>query len=78
MNTIIVPTDFSEEAQHALDFAIGFNQFYQGNIILLHVMDVHESHRDNVKLHDEDNLEDLFTPEDIEAVTEKLMQLMEQ
>jgi len=76
MNTIIVPTDFSEEALHALEFAIGFNNFYQGNILLLHVMDIRESHRKHSGKDDE-NLEDLFTPEEIEAVTEKLLKLME-
>lgn len=77
MNKIIVPTDFSEEALHALDFAIGFNRYYKGNILLLHVMDIHDSKKENVKFHDDDNVEDLFEAEEIEQVMDKMDGLLQ-
>ncbi|MEP1093810.1 MAG: universal stress protein [Cyclobacteriaceae bacterium] len=40
MKKIIVPTDFSETASHALDFAIDFNRKIKGEIILMHVVEL--------------------------------------
>lgn len=37
---ILVPTDFSEEANHALDVAVQIARLSEGNITLLHVLDV--------------------------------------
>lgn len=40
MKNIIVPTDFSETANHALNFAIEFNEKIQGQITLVHVIEL--------------------------------------
>jgi len=40
MKKIIVPIDFSSHAEDALDFAIQFNQRIQGEILLLHVLEL--------------------------------------
>lgn len=40
MKKIIVPTDFSETASHALDFALDFNRRIKGEIILMHVVEL--------------------------------------
>lgn len=39
MKTILVPTDFSQRADDALDFALQFNQKIGGKVILMHVID---------------------------------------
>ena len=40
MRKIVVPIDFSETASHALDFAIDFSHKVDGQILLLHVLEV--------------------------------------
>ncbi|MEO1255916.1 MAG: universal stress protein [Bacteroidota bacterium] len=40
MKKILVPVDFSDQASHALNFAIEFNEKLQGEIILVHVIEV--------------------------------------
>lgn len=40
MKTILVPTDFSDNAANALDYAIGLAQHLQGRIILFHNSDI--------------------------------------
>ncbi len=40
MKKILVPVDFSDQSHHALDFAIQFNQKINGEIILLHVVEL--------------------------------------
>ncbi len=39
MKKILVPTDFSQRAREALDFAIQFNEKLKGKIILMHVLE---------------------------------------
>ena len=39
MKKILVPTDFSQRAEEALDFAIQFNKKIKGKIVLMHVLD---------------------------------------
>ena len=39
---ILVPTDFSEGAEHALEYAICLSGFYHAEIVLLHVFDLPE------------------------------------
>mgnify|MGYP000911646783 CR=1 FL=1 len=40
INKILVPTDFSEEAGHAVDFACEIAQKVDAQVILLHIVDV--------------------------------------
>jgi nucleotide-binding universal stress UspA family protein len=40
LKKILVPTDFSESAQHALKYAVSFAQEYQAEITLLHVVEI--------------------------------------
>ena len=40
MTRILVPTDFSGAASNALDYALGLNEKIQGEIIVLHAIDV--------------------------------------
>jgi nucleotide-binding universal stress UspA family protein len=40
MKTILVPTDFSDNASNALDYAIGLARHIQGRIILFHNSDI--------------------------------------
>lgn len=40
MTRILVPTDFSEAAYNALDYALGLNQKIGGEIIFLHAIDI--------------------------------------
>lgn len=40
MNKILVPIDFSEHAEHALDFAMQFNDVVKGKITLMHVLEL--------------------------------------
>lgn len=40
MKTILVPTDFSDNAANALDYAIGLARYVQGSIILFHNSDI--------------------------------------
>ena len=43
MKKILVPTDFSDKASHALDLALEFNEKVKGKIILMHVLDLPSS-----------------------------------
>ena len=36
--TVLVPMDFSSDADHALSYAIGLAQKFQANVLLLHVV----------------------------------------
>jgi nucleotide-binding universal stress UspA family protein len=38
LQSILVPTDFSEYAQHALDYAVYFAGRYRARLVLVHVM----------------------------------------
>jgi nucleotide-binding universal stress UspA family protein len=40
MKKILVPTDFSEDAENALNFAIQFNEKIKGEIVLMHVLEI--------------------------------------
>lgn len=40
MKKILVPTDFSQDAANALDFAIQFNEVVKGEIVLMHVLEL--------------------------------------
>ncbi len=40
MKKILVPTDFSSDADNALDFAIQFNEKVKGEIVLMHVLEL--------------------------------------
>ena len=40
MKTILVPTDFSDNAANALDYALGLARHTQGRIILFHNSDI--------------------------------------
>ena len=40
MKKILVPTDFSSDADNALDFAIKFNEKYNAEIVLMHVLEL--------------------------------------
>ena len=37
MNKILIPTDFSDTAENAVDYAINMTSFFSANLILLHV-----------------------------------------
>jgi len=39
LETILVPTDFSESARHALKYAVSFAQEYDAQVLLLHVVE---------------------------------------
>ena len=75
MNRLLVPVDFSQESSYALDFAIEFNKFYHGDIVLLHVLEGSKSKK--VRWEEGDNLEDLFGSEKIQEVTDLLRSWLE-
>ena len=60
MNTLLVPIDFSESSDNALNYAIELANFLEGNIILLHI--------DSVRLY---NFDSTILTNTIDDVLEK-------
>lgn len=50
MNTILVPTDFSETANHALEIAVQLTKKYNSRLIVIHMLEIPLSGLPNVKL----------------------------
>lgn len=77
MKTILVPTDFSEKANDALNFALEFNEKVQGKIILMHVLDFPSSSFSSIGEMDLSGAETLYHAEFIKGVHNKLEDLKE-
>lgn len=77
MKTILVPTDFSDKATDALNFALEFNERIQGKIIVMHVLDFPSSSFSSVGEMDLSGAESLFHAEFIKGVHKKLGEIKE-
>lgn len=74
MKKIVVPVDFSEQAAHALDFAIAFNQKVKGEIILVHVIEMPVGQLSIAGEVNQDSLEIFYTGEFVKATHSKLVE----
>ncbi len=72
MKTIVVPTDFSEYAAHALNFAIDFNRKVKGKILLVHVLEFPLSLFSITEEANRKAMEVFYTSEHIDKINEKL------
>ncbi|WP_420318583.1 universal stress protein [Ekhidna sp.] len=72
MKKIVVPVDFSEQASHALNFAIEFNEKVKGEIILVHVLELPVGHVSFTGEMDSGAIESFYTGEFIKATKGKL------
>lgn len=72
MKKIVVPVDFSEQASHALDFAIELNEKMKGEIILVHVIDIPVGHLNFTGEVNSSGMESFYTGEFIKATHNKL------
>ncbi|NQZ77941.1 MAG: universal stress protein [Ekhidna sp.] len=72
MKKIIVPVDFSEEASHALDFAIEFNGIVKGEVILIHVLEMPANSLSFSGDVSSSNMENFYTGEFIKGTSNKL------
>ncbi len=70
LKKILVPTDFSELSQNALNYAATIAKFAEAEIVLLHVLELYEKHSHLEKLID---LREVVQ----KAVNEKLVKLQE-
>lgn len=75
MKTILVPTDFSEKAKNALDFALEFNEKIKGRIILMHVLDLPSSSFSTTGEVNDYGIEAIYHGEFIKGVHNKLEDL---
>ncbi|SNT27775.1 Nucleotide-binding universal stress protein, UspA family [Ekhidna lutea] len=72
MKKIIVPIDFSEEASHALNFAIEFNERVKGEIVLVHVVEMPVGHLSFMGEVNTSGMESFYTGEYLKATHNKL------
>ncbi|WP_425391132.1 universal stress protein [Ekhidna sp.] len=72
MKKIVVPIDFSEQASHALNFAIAFNEKVKGEIILVNVLEVPVGHLSFTGEVNTSGMEAFYTGEYIKASESKL------
>ncbi len=72
MKKILVPVDFSDEASHALNFAIEFNQKVKGEIILVHVIEMPVAHLSFTGEMNRSSMETFYTGEFVKATHNKL------
>ncbi|MEQ8904158.1 universal stress protein [Ekhidna sp.] len=72
MKKIIVPIDFSEEASHALNFAIEFNEQVKGEIVLVHVIEMPVGHLSFMGEVNTSGMESFYTGEYLKATNGKL------
>ncbi|MEQ9468031.1 MAG: universal stress protein [Ekhidna sp.] len=72
MKKIIVPVDFSDEASHALNFAVEFNEKVGGEIVLVHVIEMPVGHLNFTGEIDHSGTEAFYTGEFIKATHNKL------
>jgi len=72
MKTILVPTDFSDKAMDALNFALDFNEKVGAEIIIMHVLDFPSSSFSSIGEMDHSGAEALFHAEFIKGVHKKL------
>ncbi len=72
MKKIVVPVDFSDEASHALNFAIEFNQKVKGEIILVHVIEMPVARLSFTGEMNAAGVESFYTGEFVKATHNKL------
>lgn len=75
MKTILVPTDFSEKANDALNFALEFNEKINGKIIVMHVLDFPSSSFKTSGGLDISDAETMYHAEFIKGVHQRLEKL---
>ena len=72
MKKIIVPIDFSDEASHALNFAIEFNEKQKGEIVLIHVVEMPVAQLNFSGEINHQAMESFYTGEFLKATHERL------
>ncbi len=75
MKKILVPTDFSQRAKEALDFAIQFNEKLNGKIILMHVLEFPYESYDIVAEIDLPSVKEVYHNDFIDRVHARLSDL---
>jgi len=72
MKKIIVPVDFSDMASYALDFAIEFNAKVNGEIVLIHVVEMPVGHLNFSGEVNSSGMETFYTGEYLKGIHGKL------
>ena len=72
MKKILVPIDFSEMASHALNFAIGFSEKVNGEIVLVHVIEMPVGHLSFTGEVSTSGMEAFYTGEFIKATHNRM------